>query len=187
MPLDHGVPVPPLPRAERHRIGRDLRQVVPRRAHVNWVASADRRDPVRVLIESTQHHLSRLLPIRYNRMRASPFAFFQDAAVVRAMDLANTPSSGLRVQACGDCHLMNFGVCASSDGKPISDVIDFDETLPAPFEWDLKRLATSFVHAGQYAEHQTDDAEVIQPANDSCCGRSVVNCRRNRIQRQHPG
>ena len=97
-----------------------------------------------ILIESGRHRIASLLPIRYDRMRASPFAFFRGAAAIMAADLADTPITGLWVQACGDCHLANFGTFASPEGTPVFDVNDFDETLPAPFEWDVKRLATSF-------------------------------------------
>ncbi len=103
-----------------------------------------RRDPVDILVESGRHRIASLLPIRYDRMRASPFAFFRGAAAIMAADLADTPATGLWVQACGDCHLANFGTFASPEGTPVFDVNDFDETLPAPFEWDIKRLATSF-------------------------------------------
>ena len=90
-----------------------------------------------------------LVPIRYGRMLASPFTFFRGAAAIMAMDLANTPASGLRVQACGDAHLSNFGVFAAPDRRLVVDVNDFDETLPGPWEWDLKRLAVSFAIAGR--------------------------------------
>jgi uncharacterized protein (DUF2252 family) len=96
------------------------------------------------LIESGRHRIASLLPIRYDRMRASPFAFFRGGAAIMAADLADTPMTGLWVQACGDCHLANFGTFASPEGTPVFDVNDFDETLPAPFEWDIKRLAASF-------------------------------------------
>jgi uncharacterized protein (DUF2252 family) len=96
------------------------------------------------LIESGRHRSASLLPVRYDRMRASPFAFFRGGAAIMAADLADTPMTGLWVQACGDCHLANFGTFASPEGTPVFDVNDFDETLPAPFEWDIKRLAASF-------------------------------------------
>ena len=104
---------------------------------------SDRRDPVEMLIETSRHRISSLLPIRYGRMKQSPFAFLRGSAVVMAADLATTPTSGIWVQSCGDCHLANFGIYSALDGTPIFDVTDFDETLPAPFEWDLKRLAAS--------------------------------------------
>jgi uncharacterized protein (DUF2252 family) len=133
-----------LPAAERRQAGQALRKIVPRSLHGRWTASAGRRDPVDIIVESGRHRIASLLPIRYDRMRASAFAFFRGAAAVMAADLADTPMTGLWVQACGDCHLANFGTFASPEGTPVFDVNDFDETLPAPFEWDVKRLAASF-------------------------------------------
>ncbi len=144
MPLEHVLPHAVLPIAERRQAGQALRKVVPRSLHASWKPSVNRRDPIQTLIDSDRHLLSHLLPIRYGRMRASPFTFLRGAASVMAADLAETPTSGLWTQSCGDCHLANFGTFASPDGAPVFDVNDFDETLPAPFEWDLKRLATSF-------------------------------------------
>ncbi|MGD0108139.1 MAG: DUF2252 domain-containing protein [Rhodopila sp.] len=144
MPLEHMQTAPVLPAAERRQAGQALRKIVPRSAHARWIPSPARRDPVDILIESGRHRIASLLPIRYDRMRASPFAFFRGAAAIMAADLADTPSTGLWVQACGDCHLANFGTFASPEGTPVFDVNDFDETLPAPFEWDIKRLAASF-------------------------------------------
>ena len=103
-----------------------------------------RRDPVEILVETSRHRISSLLPIRYGRMQESPFAFLRGSAAVMAADLATTPTSGIWVQSCGDCHLANFGTYAALDGSPVFDITDFDETLPAPFEWDLKRLAVEF-------------------------------------------
>jgi uncharacterized protein (DUF2252 family) len=144
MPLEHVLPHAVLPIAERRQAGQALRKVIPRSLHASWKAPASRRDPVQTLIDSDRHLLSHLLPIRYGRMRASPFTFLRGAASVMAADLAETPTSGLWAQSCGDCHLANFGTFASPGGAPVFDVNDFDETLPAPFEWDLKRLACSF-------------------------------------------
>ena len=135
--------------AERRRIGRDLRRRVPRRAQSVWSPARSRPDPIRTLIETGLHRIQRLLPIRYGRMRADPFAFLRGAAAIMAADLATTPASGLLVQACGDCHLANFGTFSSAEGTPVFDLNDFDETFPAPFEWDLKRLAVSFVVAAR--------------------------------------
>jgi uncharacterized protein (DUF2252 family) len=144
MPLEHMQTVTVLPAAERRQAGQALRKIVPRSMHARWVPSVSRRDPVDVLVESSRHRIASLLPLRYERMRASPFAFFRGGAAIMAADLADTPMTGLWVQACGDCHLANFGTFASPEGTPVFDVNDFDETLPAPFEWDLKRLAASF-------------------------------------------
>jgi len=124
---------------------------VPRSAHSGWVPPADRRDPVEILIEQGKSRIQELLPIRYGRMRSDPLAFLRGAAAVMASDLANTPTTNIRMQACGDAHLNNFGSYATPDGLPVFDVNDFDETLPAPFEWDVKRLATSLVVAGRVA------------------------------------
>jgi len=149
MPLEHVQPSAPLPIAERRSAGRNLRKLVPRSLHAAWTPPADREDPVKRIIETDRHRISHLLPIRYDRMRATPLTFLRGAAAVMAADLATTPASGLWVQACGDCHLNNFGAFASPEGTPVFDVNDFDETLPAPFEWDLKRLDTSFALAAR--------------------------------------
>lgn len=138
-----------VPCAERAAAGKDLRGAVPRASHRDWTPPADRRDPVDVLIDSNAGRLERLIPIRFGRMLVSPFTFFRGAASVMASDLSKTPATGLRVQACGDCHLLNFGVFATPERNLIFDINDFDETLPAPWEWDIKRLATSFVLAGR--------------------------------------
>ncbi len=139
----------PLPFAERRRVGRELRQRVPRRAHAVWSPAPSRADPVRTIIDRERLLIRKLLPIRYSRMRPNAFAFLRGAAAIMAADLAMTPASGLLVQACGDCHLSNFGTFSSPEGTPVFDINDFDETLRAPFEWDLKRLATSFVVAAR--------------------------------------
>jgi uncharacterized protein (DUF2252 family) len=131
--------------------GAGLRQRAPRAAHAQWTPPADRADPVQVLIDQGRTRIQSLLPVRYARMRTDPFAFLRGAAAIMAADLAHTPACGLRVQACGDCHLANFGSYASPEGAPVFDVNDFDETLPAPFEWDVKRLATSLAVAGRVA------------------------------------
>jgi uncharacterized protein (DUF2252 family) len=133
------------------KVGRGLRQTVPRKSHALWKASASRPDPIQLLIESDAGRIPRLLPIRYGRMRQSPFAFLRGAAAVMAFDLARTPATGLRVQACGDCHIMNFGAFASPERNLIFDINDFDETLPAPWEWDLKHLTVSIEVAGRCA------------------------------------
>jgi uncharacterized protein (DUF2252 family) len=149
MPLEHAMPEPLLSIAERRKAGQDLRKTLPRRMQSAWSARPNRGDPVQTLIDTGRHRISNLLPIRYERMRQSVFAFLRGGAAIMAADLATTPSTGLTVQSCGDCHLANFGSFASPEGTPVFDVNDFDETLPAPFEWDLKRLATSFVVDGR--------------------------------------
>jgi len=143
MPLENVRPDDVLPMAERREAGRALRRLVPRGLHATWQTPQQRRDPVEMLVESTRHRISSLLPIRYGRMQASPFAFLRGSAALMAADLSSTPTSAIWVQACGDCHSANFGVYSTLDGLPIFDLTDFDETLPAPFEWDLKRLAVS--------------------------------------------
>jgi uncharacterized protein (DUF2252 family) len=134
---------------ERLAAGKALRQAVPRSAHGTWTLSVDRPDPLDLLQAQDQGRLPELVPIRYGRMLASPFAFLRGSATVMANDLSSTPASGLAVQACGDAHLSNFGVYGTPERNLIFDLNDFDETLPAPWEWDLKRLAASFVVAGR--------------------------------------
>ena len=113
-----------------------LRQKVPRSSHAEWSAPAHRPDPISVLQHSDSGRIQELLPIRYGRMKQSPFGFYRGAAAVMACDLAQTPATGIRVQACGDCHAANFGGFASPERRLIFDINDFDETLPAPWEWD---------------------------------------------------
>jgi uncharacterized protein (DUF2252 family) len=129
--------------------GRERRRSVSRSSHAQWAPPADRPDPVAVLEEQAKTRVPDLIPIRYGRMIASPFAYFRGAAAPMAWDLAHTPTSDIRVQACGDAHLLNFGMYAAPDRRLVFDVNDFDETLPAPFEWDIKRLAASFAVAAR--------------------------------------
>jgi uncharacterized protein (DUF2252 family) len=142
---------------ERIATGKMLRESLPRSSHGGWKQSTKRRDPIDVLEESNRDRLAELVPIRYGRMLASPFTFLRGSAALMAYDLANTPSTGLRVQACGDCHLLNFGLFATPERNLVFDINDFDETLPAPWEWDIKRLAVSFVIAGR--DNRLPDAE----------------------------
>ena len=153
-PIPALVAEPPMPPtiAERRALGQRMRAATAREAHSGWAAGKDRRDPIEILIESGRARVQDLLPVRYARMLDSPFAFLRGSAAVMAADLATTVSSGIRVQACGDCHLVNFGVYTSPEGRAIFDINDFDETLPAPFEWDVKRLAASIVLAGRHAQ-----------------------------------
>lgn len=134
---------------------------MPRGAQSEWTPRSDRADPVAILIEQGKSRIQELLPIRYGRMQTDPFAFLRGAAAVMAVDLARTPATGIRMQACGDAHLANFGSYASPEGLPVFDINDFDETLPAPFEWDLKRLATSLVVAGRVAQYSEKDARSL--------------------------
>jgi uncharacterized protein (DUF2252 family) len=134
---------------ERETGGRALRDRVPRAAHGTWKPSRDRRDPVATLEKSSRGRLPELKPIRYGRMARSPFTFLRGSAAVMAADLAHTPGTGVRVQACGDCHLLNFGLFATPERSLVFDINDFDETHPGPWEWDLKRLAASIVVAAR--------------------------------------
>lgn len=146
-------------REERLLAGRALRDRFPRENHAGWKLPAkDRRDPVEVLESSNKGRLPELVPIRFGRMLRSPFTFLRGSAGLMACDLATIPNTGLTVQACGDCHLMNFGMFATPERNLVFDINDFDETLPAPWEWDLKRLAASFVVAARDADHSDDDA-----------------------------
>ena len=129
---------------QRRQEGKSLRQKIPRESHAEFEIAPDRSDPVKVIKESSKGRLQHLIPIRYGRMSKSVFAFFRGTACLMAMDLAHTPTSNIRVQACGDCHLSNFGLFATPERNLVFDINDFDETLPAPFEWDIKRLASSF-------------------------------------------
>ncbi len=129
--------------------GKLLRDSVPRSSHGAWKKPANRADPIAQLQASDPERLPELLPVRYGRMMVSPFTFYRGAAGVMAADLSTTPASGIRVQACGDCHLLNFGGFATPERNIIFDINDFDETLPAPWEWDVKRLAASFVLAAR--------------------------------------
>lgn len=139
-------------KAERFARGNEIRKNVPRSVHQEWKPSVNRRDPVEILIESSIGRIETLLPIRYRRMMESPFAFFRGSAAIMAADLAETPNSGIDLQLCGDCHLMNFGGFATPERKLVFDINDFDETYPGPWEWDLKRLCASFAIAGRWRD-----------------------------------
>ena len=136
--------------SDRRAVGKALRETVPRVSQAGWKAPKNRRDPIDLLIESNQGRIAELIPIRFGRMMQSPFAFYRGSASIMAADLANTPRSGLIVQACGDAHLMNFGGFATPERHIAFDINDLDETLPAPWEWDIKRLTASVVIAGRY-------------------------------------
>ncbi|HST13130.1 MAG TPA: DUF2252 domain-containing protein [Terriglobales bacterium] len=129
--------------------GKALRERVSRTSHAEWAVPSGRPDVIKVLQHSDRGRVPELLPIRYGRMRQSPFAFFRGSAAVMAWDLSKTPATGIRVQACGDCHAANFGGFASPERRLLFDINDFDETLPAPWEWDVKRLAASIVLASR--------------------------------------
>jgi uncharacterized protein (DUF2252 family) len=136
-------------RADRIEAGRAMRDEMPRHSQGEWRAAVDRADPVAVLEAQGKNRVADLLPIRYGRMAESPFGFFRGAAAVMAADLASTPTIGITVQLCGDGHLSNFGGFATPERRLIFDVNDFDETLPGPWEWDLKRLSASFMVAAR--------------------------------------
>lgn len=147
-----GVLAPPhevLSPGEWRAEGREQRRSVSRSSHAQWAAPADRPDPVSILEEQAETREADLMPIRYGRMTVSPFAYFRGAAAMMAWDLAHSPTTSIRVQACGDAHLLNFGMYAAPDRRLVFDVNDFDETLPAPFDWDIKRLAASFAVAAR--------------------------------------
>ena len=129
--------------------GRALRKRAPRASHAQWDMKAAHRDPIAILEASNQDRLQQLVPLRYGRMLRSPFTFLRGSAALMAHDLATGPISGLRVQACGDCHLLNFGLFATPERNLVFDLNDFDETLPAPWEWDVKRLAVSLAVAAR--------------------------------------
>jgi uncharacterized protein (DUF2252 family) len=151
--------------SERTRdLARSLRHRVPRSTLGVWEPTADRADPVDVLREQERDRLAELLPIRRERMSASPLAFLRGAAAVMARDLASTPNTGLTVQACGDAHLLNFGVFASPERRLVFDLNDFDESLPAPFEWDVKRLAASVAVAGRERAFSMSDCRAAAEA-----------------------
>ncbi len=153
-----GSPAAVLSPQERREQGSALREVVPREAQGGWKAPKKRRDPIEVLTASNEGRMPELVPIRFGRMLQSPFTFYRGSAAIMAADLASTPSSGLRVQACGDAHLLNFGGFATPERQVVFDVNDLDETLPAPWEWDLKRLAASIVIAAQYMRLHDNEA-----------------------------
>src|SRR5438105_947145 len=135
---------------ERRAAGKALRNIIPRSSHAAWSPAPDRPDPVSLLEESDSTRLAQLVPVRYGRMLTSPFAFLRGSAALMAYDLSKTSTTGLLVQACGDAHLSNFGLYATPERSEVFDVNDFDETLPGPWEWDVKRLVTSIVVAARH-------------------------------------
>ncbi len=144
-----------LPKAVETRMseGRAERERVPLDAHGEWTAPTERPDPVAVLEQQNATRVADLVPIRHGRMIVSPFTFYRGAAGIMAWDLSNTPTTTLRVQCCGDAHLSNFGAFAAPDRRLVFDLNDFDETLPAPFDWDVKRLAASLIVAARDNRH----------------------------------
>jgi uncharacterized protein (DUF2252 family) len=151
--------------AEREAFGKAARAAVPRSSHAELGLGPDRPDPVDLLIGQGESRVQDLLPIRYGRMLASPFSFYRGAALVMASDLSGTPRTGIRTQICGDAHLSNFGVFASPERQLVFDINDFDETLPGPWEWDLKRLAASLAVAGRDRNFDAAErAEIVMQA-----------------------
>jgi uncharacterized protein (DUF2252 family) len=144
---------------ERLAKGKALREVTPRKIQKEWTSPPNRADPIDLLIESSKGRIEELLPIRYGRMMVSPFTFYRGAAAIMAYDLSHTPSTGLTLVADGDCHLLNFGGFATAERNLIFDINDFDEVSFAPWEWDVKRLAASFVIAGQSNGFSPDDCK----------------------------
>ena len=153
--------VPHLSVAERVARGKAARQEVPRAGHALFEPLPTRADPVELLERQAKTRVPELVPIRYGRMLVSPFTFYRGAASIMAHDLAGTPRSGLTVQCCGDAHLSNFGVFASPERKLVFDVNDFDETLPGPWEWDVKRLAVSMLIAARSNGFKAKDQDQI--------------------------
>ena len=147
-------------RVERLAVGKALRQRVPRESHAEWKSPRRGRDPIAILETSNRGRIKGLVPIRYGRMVRSPFTFLRGSAALMAYDLASTPTTGIRVQACGDCHLLNFGAFATPERNLVFDLNDFDETLPAPWEWDVKRLVVSFLVAGRDNGLSDDDSRL---------------------------
>jgi len=156
---DHPTP------SDRVALGKAARSATPRAAQGAWEASPTRPDPVALLESQAVSRVPELVPIRYGRMLVSPFTFYRGAALIMASDLSTTPRSGLTVQACGDAHMSNFGVFASAERNLVFDVNDFDETLPGPWEWDVKRLAASLAIAGRdRGFSDRERADVVQEA-----------------------
>ena len=146
---------------ERVARGKAARNEVPRSSHGRWVPADNRPDPIALLEEQAGSRVPELVPIRYGRMLVSPFTFYRGAALIMAADLAATPRSGLNAQVCGDAHLSNFGVFASPERQLMFDINDFDETLPGPWEWDVKRLMASFEIAGRNLGFAPDERRRI--------------------------
>jgi uncharacterized protein (DUF2252 family) len=175
MRLEHGRVVPHLTVDERLARGKAARREVPRSSHADFTPASHRPDPVTLLEQQATTRVPELVPIRYGRMLVSPFTFYRGAALIMAADLAGTPRSGIVTQICGDAHLMNFGVFGSPERRMVFDINDFDETLPGPWEWDVKRLAASFAIAGRDRGFGTKQRSVIV--------RSLVEQYRTSMQR----
>ncbi len=163
-------------RAELRALGKYCRKAVPRSAHAQWRPAADRPDVVSILEASNRGRVPDLVRLRHERMLASPFAFFRGLPSAMAFDLSRTPASGLRVQCCGDCHIENFGIFATPERNIIFDINDFDETLPGPWEWDVKRLATSVFIAARMRAAGDEECKDIVRAIIETYRKQVAEC-----------
>src|ERR1700709_1008423 len=150
--------------ADRQEAGGQARTTAPPDRHTNWKPATDRPDPVALLEAQNVTREVDLIPVRHGRMTVSPFTFYRGAAAVMASDLAATPTAGLTVQLCGDAPLSNFGAFASPERKLLFDLNDFDETLPGPFEYDVKRMAASFTIAARNNRHSKENAPAAATA-----------------------
>ena len=162
MRYEHGKVVPHLTVSERVARGKAARAEVPRSSHAGFTPALTRPDPVALLEGQAVTRVPELVPIRYGRMLVSAFTFYRGAALLMASDLAHTPRSGLTTQLCGDAHLMNFGVFGSPDRRLVFDMNDFDETLPGPWEWDVKRLVASFAIAGRDNGYSAKERKAVE-------------------------
>jgi uncharacterized protein (DUF2252 family) len=160
---------------ERQARGRAARTAAPRSEHARWQPGPDRPDPIALLEEQAADRVPELIPVRYGRMLVNPFTFYRGAALIMAADLATTPRSGIEVQLCGDAHLSNFGGFGTPERRMIFDINDFDETLPGPWEWDVKRLAASFEVMGR--------ERGFRPADRRAIVRTVAREYRERMRR----
>ncbi len=163
--------------------GKRLRTTVPRASLAEYKTQKTRKDPVAILETQAKTRLQDLIPVRYARMLTSPFAFLRGTAAVMAQDLSPSPVTGLQVQVCGDMHVSNFGVFASAERSLVFGINDFDETIPGPWEWDLKRLATSAVVAGQFVGKDRNDCEAYSRAVVSSYRQRYSRIRRNGLSR----
>ena len=173
------------PTAERVAAGKALRKHCPRAKAGLWQASPDRGDPVDLLIADNEGRVEDLVPLRYGRMLASPFAFYRGAACLMAHDLADSPDSGLPIFICGDAHLMNFGGFATPERRLIFDVNDFDEASIAPWEWDVKRLATSVHIAAAANRFGKADRDAWRARRHAAIGQHGALCRHAGARRHY--
>lgn len=159
---------------ERAALGKELRRRTPRSDHAVYKPAPDRPDPLAILQAQSEARVPELVPIRYARMTESPFRFYRGAAAIMASDLAGSPSSGLTAQLCGDAHLLNFRLLASPERQLVFDINDFDETLPGPWEWDVKRLSASLVIAGRANGFDDDERARIVSATVRSYRKAII-------------